>query len=83
MFTDFSLNLDLRIYLVLKSFRTESVAFITQYLLPRLSIHGFPWFPFKNAHDPEWPVIILMVNDMDDMDVYIWLKKKRALQWNT
>lgn len=74
MFTDFSLNLDLRIYQVLKSFRTESVAFITQYLLPRLSIH---------VHDPEWPVIILMVNDMDDMDVYIWLKKKRALQWNT
>lgn len=76
MFTEFSLHLNLRIYQVLKSLSTESVAFITKYLFPRLSIHGFPWFPFKNVHDPEWPVIILMVNSMDDTDIYSYLKKK-------
>lgn len=29
-------------------------------VFPGLSVHGVPWFPFKNVHGPEWPVIIIM-----------------------
>lgn len=47
-------------------------------LFPGLSIHGVPRFPFKNVHDPDWPVIITTVNKLtgSNLDAHSWYTTK-------